>query len=152
MTPLDLHDYYDDNGNTPDFTELARIASIESEDNKSKSYPVLSFCLAQTYHSPGFDTPPATRPGEIYYEKQELCAMAVSREKASREYHEDIEEARQNAETTAARRRQNTAPKKRTDNFTLEQKFKSIRKDSPVYTPSPSPQLFCAFLSSKWVK
>ena len=66
MTPLDLHDYYDDNGNTPDFTELARIASIESEDNKSKSYPVLSFCLAQTYHSPGFDTPPATRPGEMY--------------------------------------------------------------------------------------
>ena len=32
--------------------------------------------------------------------------MAVSREIATREYHEDIEEARQNAEATAARGRQ----------------------------------------------
>ena len=124
MTPPNPRDYYDDNGNTPDFTELARIASSESEDNKSKSSPVSSFCLAQTYDSPAYGTPPATRPGKIYYEKQELKAMAVSREKATRDYHEDIEEARQNAE--AATRRREAARTKRTDNFTPEQKFKCV--------------------------
>ena len=56
------------------------------------------------------------------------------------EYHDNIEEARQNAE---ARRQkvEATAAKKRTNNFTPKQKFKCIQKASPVYTPSPSPDV-----------
>ena len=105
MTPPSPRDYYDDNGNTPGCTELACIASAEAEDNKSNSSPVSLFYLAQTYDTLVYATSPTTRPGELYCEKQELGAMAVSREKAAREYHEGIEEASQKAE--AARRRQN---------------------------------------------
>ena len=135
MTPTKPHHYYDENGNTPDFKELARVVALEGAEserpNSGTNSPVPSFCLAQTYASPAYDTPPATRPGDIHYEKEELYAMAVSREKVRKDFHEDIEGARQQAEA----RQQGT--KKRTDNFTPDHKPKSIRKDSPVYTPSP---------------